>query len=239
MTAIDWRIPQRKLGKFYAGPVDGDPGPKTWIGLVDFAAPSQPNGSDAVTLRGRKLAEVGAAFGMTTPARIASFLANMAHETRDFTRLREDLYYTTTARIRATWPNRFPTDASAAPFVRNPRDLANKVYATRGGNLGGDDGWRFRGGGDPQLTFRANYRATGAALNLPLEDHPELIEAPAVAIAAALVYWRDNGFNALCDAGNPKRVRAKLNAGNPDYPSPVGWDDVQARHGRILELFHD
>lgn len=247
MTAIDWRGVQTRLGKLYAGAIDGREGPKSWIGIVDYAAPSQPNGSDAVTLRGRKLAEVAGAYGLTTAERVAGFLSNTAHETGDYRKLRENLYYKTVASIRGTWPHRFPTDASAAPFVRNPEALANRVYARPGeGNVMPGDGFRFRGGGDYQTTFRgfpttakhpaSGYTALVEDLGLPLLDHPELIEAPAVAILSGLSYWRRNRLARFYDAGQPKRARALVNCGDPDAAHPIGWDDVLARHTRLMAL---
>lgn len=237
MTAINWRRAQERLGKLYGGTIDGVEGVKSWIGVVDFSAPSQPNGTDAITLRGRKLAEVAHTFELVTAERVAGFLSNAAHETGDFKRLRENLYYTTAAQIRRTWPSRFPTDASAAPFVRNSEALANKVYARpKEGNVNPGDGWRYRGGGDFQTTFLNGYRATGEDLGLPLVDHPEMIETPSIAILAGLSYWRRNRLAQYFDAGQPKRGRAKLNTGDPDATNPIGWPDVEARYNRLMEL---
>lgn len=237
MTAVNWRKAQQRLGRLYSGTVDGQDGPKTWIGLVGFAAPTAAPGGDAVTLRGRKLAEVADTFGLTTAERIAGFLSNTTHETGDYKRLRENLFYRSAAQIRATWRTRFKTDADAAPFVGNPEALANKVYARPAeGNIRPGDGWLFRGGGDFQLTFANGYAAAGADLNLPLFAHPELIETPAVALLAGLFYWRHTGLGRYFDAGQPKRARAVANAGDPDFPDPIGWPDVQARHNRLMEL---
>lgn len=237
MTAINWRSVQVRLGKQYPGKIDGIEGPLSWIGVVDFAAPSQPNGSDAITLRGRQLAASAEDFGLVTAERVAGYLSNVTHETGDFTRLRENLYYTSASRIRQTWPSRFPTDASATPYVRNPIALANLVYARpKEGNTRPGDGWLFRGGGDIQTTFANGYRAAGEDLDLPLYEHPEMIETPAVACLTGLSYWRRNRLNRFYDAGTPKRGRALLNTGNPDYASPIGWGDVLARYNRLMEL---
>lgn len=103
-------------------------------------------------------------------------LATAKHETGGtFGPVTENLTYTNATHIKAVWPKRFPTVASAEPYVRNPKGLANKVYGNRAdlGNGGGDDGYNFRGRGLAQITGRANYAKWGIegtpekALELP------------------------------------------------------------------------
>ncbi|MBD9650148.1 chitinase [Ensifer sp. ENS09] len=66
-------------------------------------------------------------------------------------------------RLTEVWPTRFPTVASAKPFARNPRKLANKVYGARLGNTAPDDGWLYGGRGLPQITGKENYEKFGLA----------------------------------------------------------------------------
>ncbi len=140
-------------------------------------------------------------FEINTPARMAAFLAQLAHESTETTCLTEGLTYSRAERLCKVWPKRFPTPASAAPYVKNPQKLANYVYAGRGGN--GDeasgDGWRYRGRGLFQLTFKDNYRLAGEALNMPLVDDPDRVTTPAVAALTAAHYWQRLGLNALAD----------------------------------------
>lgn len=89
----------------------------------------------------------------------------------------ESLWYTTAARIRAVWPSRFPTVASAAPYVKNPKALAMKVYGNRSelGNLTAEDGWDFRGRGLVQITGRANYQRAEMQTGLPIMRDPDIL----------------------------------------------------------------
>ena len=81
------------------------------------------------------------------------------------TPVRENMNYSAD-RIRQVWPSRFPTAASAAPYARNPKKLANKVYNGRMGNAeGSNDGWTYRGGGLDQLTGAVNYERRGLKAN--------------------------------------------------------------------------
>lgn len=79
------------------------------------------------------------------------FLANVLHESIEFSKYEEDLYYTA-GRIAAVWPGRFKTILDAEPYARNPQKLAVKVYAGRMGNTYPMDGWNFRGSGPIQMT---------------------------------------------------------------------------------------
>ena len=142
-------------------------------------------------------------FEITTPYRAAAFLAQVAHESAEFSRLTENLSYTA-ARLCAVWPNRFPTLQAAQPYERNPELLANYVYARRLGNgdAASGDGWRFRGRGLIQLTGRGNYRSCGVALALALESEPERLESPVGAALAAAQFWQSRGLNHLADDQN-------------------------------------
>lgn len=245
MTSIDWNKVQQRLAAkgLYPGTIDNIPGPKSWIAVVDFAAPSQTNGSDAVTLRGRALATSASLYGLTNVERVAGFLSQTTHETGDYRVLRENLYYKTAAQIRAVWPSRFPTEALAMPFVKNPEALANKVYARpEEGNIHPGDGFKYRGGGDFQTTFFNGFKRLGDAIKMPMTDHPELIETPSIAVLSGLFYFQMAGLGKYYDAGQPKQARSLANAGRPDVANPIGWDagqpsDVKPRYERMMELF--
>jgi len=141
-----------------------------------------------------------ARFEIDTSARVAAFLAQIAHESDEFHHLVENLSYSA-PRLMQVWPRRFPTLASARRYERSPARLANVVYGNRLGNRppSSGDGWRYRGRGLIQLTGRGNYRTAALALDLPLEDHPELVETPEVAALTAAQFWYSRGLNALAD----------------------------------------
>lgn len=140
-------------------------------------------------------------FGINTPARIASFLAQTGYESGQFNTLVESLSYKTPARLMKVWPKRFPTEASAIPYVKNQEKLANFVYANRIGNgdVNSGDGFRYRGQGIIQITGKSNYAETGIALGVDLVNHPELLVTPELAAMSAAYFWQGHGLNALAD----------------------------------------
>lgn len=118
--------------------------------------------------------------GLTNPE-VAYILATAYHEAKMVPN-RENLFYTTAARIAAVWPSRF-TVASAKAYTRNPRKLANKVYNGRLGNRPGtNDGWIYRGGGLDHLTGRDNYRTASGIVGADLVAKPGRITDAKIAV---------------------------------------------------------
>jgi putative chitinase len=168
-------------------------------------------------------------FKIAAPQQKAGFLAQAMHESQDFTRLVENLYYTTPERVREVWPTRFPTLADSALVIRNPELLANTVYSNRMGNgdLSSGEGWKYRGRGIFQLTGRANYMAAGEALGRPYKYQPELVSNPPDAVLTAGWFWETAGCNDLTDfAKITKRINGGLH----------GLAERRGIYLRILEL---
>lgn len=149
------------------------------------------------------------AHGIATPRRIRHFMAHHHHESGGFRRLEENLNYSA-PRLRQVWPSRFPSDAVAARYARNPRALAEKVYGGRMGNERPGDGWLYRGGGFNQLTGANNYRRAETWSGLPLLAQPELARqvGPAAEIAAS--FWDAEGINQIVDADAGEQAIADL-----------------------------
>lgn len=175
------------------------------------------------------LAPVMRSSGITTPNRIAMAVAMFGEETGFEMRstplgprlIEENLHYTVAAICRV-WPNRYSSLASVpASIVMNPENLANTVYAGREGNgdFASGDGWRFRGRGLIQLTFRTAYEHFAAAMKRPLDDgFLDWCSTPAGASASACWYWlqpcRPPSLLALSDTGDVEGVTSRVNGGD-------------------------
>lgn len=159
------------------------------------------------------LAAACARFNIDTPQRVAGFIGQCVVESVGFTRLEEGLFYTTPERIRSVFPSRVPSLAVAATLARNPRALANRVYAGRLGN--GDeasgDGWAYRGRGLIQLTGRDNYAAAAAGCGKLYLERPDLVAQPEDAALTAAWFWSSAGLNALADTRNWDGITRRVN----------------------------
>ena len=173
------------------------------------------------------------AFDITSPVRVAAFMAQVCTESANLTRTEESLYYKTPERIRAMWPQRVTSLDQAAKLCGKPRDLANTVYSNRLGNgdPGSDDGWRYRGRGLVQLTGRANYKVAGDALRVDYLLKPDLVAGPADALMTACWFWNSIQANVLADAALIDSITRKING-----PGMVAADERRSRFEHNLQV---
>jgi putative chitinase len=170
----------------------------------------------------------GNAAGLTTANRVAMFCAQITYESMRLSRVEENLNYTTPQRLMAVWPSRFPNLPSAAPYVRNPRALANKVYNGRMGNvLGSDDGWNYRGRGLKQLTGKDNYTWMSDETGIDFVTAPDLVSEPHYAAMTAVHFWTRIDGNSFADAGDFRDLTIAINGGLIGYEdgNDTGLDD--------------
>lgn len=153
-------------------------------------------------------------FEINTIRRIAAFIAQMAHESRCFAKLDEDLFYTTAGRIVQVWPSRFNL-ASAAKYLRNPQKLGNFVYANRMGNGTPEsgDGYKFRGGGPLHVTGRDNWQAFADEMGLTLDEALAYGRTIEGGVMAAAWFWEANDINRLADTPGVTDETKRINGG--------------------------
>ncbi len=157
-----------------------------------------------------------ARFEVDTSLRVAHFMAQIEAES-GLRPKRESLYYTTVAGLRANFysPFKDKTDSFVKSYLRNSEHCANYVYANRGGN--GDpstgDGYKYRGGGLIQRTFKDGYARLSAVTGVDFVANPDLIVEEANAVMDALVFWQDNRLNRYADADDLDAVSDQINIG--------------------------
>ena len=180
------------------------------------------------------LAQLLPDYEINTPQRIASFIAQCAHESGEFTALKENLNYRAVT-LRKIFPKYFPTDEIANQYANLPNKqeaIANKVYANRMGN--GDeasgDGFRYCGRGLIQLTGKDNYSWFAASLGIKPDEASEYLQTFEGAAQSACWFWENNNLNAFADAGDILGMTKRINGGT------IGLDDRIAHYKHALQV---
>ena len=153
-------------------------------------------------------------YEIDSTTRIAAFLAQCAHESAEFTAIKENLNYKATS-LRKVFAKYFPTDELAEQYAHNQEMIANRVYANRMGNgsEASGDGFRYCGRGLIQLTGKNNYQAFATSLEMNLEEVPEYLATFEGAVQSAAWFWETNNLNKLADAEDILGLTKRINGG--------------------------
>lgn len=173
--------------------------------------------------------------GITTPLRIAHFLAQTLHETGGFTLLRESMKYSAsrlTAIFGVHHHSAAITPAEAIELAYHDEAIAERVYglgnpykAQELGNTQPGDGYLYRGNGILQTTGRSNHRRMGQACGVDFENYPELVTAPEHALKPALQEWTEDKLNTLADKNDINTLTKRINGGFNGLPERQAWFD--------------
>ena len=178
------------------------------------------------------LSEILPEYEITTPQRVAAFLAQCAHESGGFVFLKENLNYKA-ASLRRVFPKYFPDDAIAAQYAGKGEMIANRVYANRMGN--GDeasgDGFRYCGRGLIQLTGKNNYTFFAGSLDIPVEEASEYLQTFEGAVQSACFFWEQNKLNQWADKGDILTLTKRINGGT------IGLEDRIKHYEHALHIF--
>jgi len=178
------------------------------------------------------ISEILPEYEITTPQRVAAFLAQCAHESGGFVFLKENLNYKA-ASLRRVFPKYFPDDAIAAQYAGKGEMIANRVYANRMGNGPEEsgDGFRYCGRGLIQLTGKNNYTFFAGSLDIPVEEASEYLQTFEGAVQSACFFWEQNKLNQWADAGDILTLTKRINGGT------IGLEDRQKHYQHALHIF--
>ena len=122
-------------------------------------------------------------YDINTPHRVASFLAQLLHESGGFMYVKE---------------------IASGKAYEGRKDL---------GNTEEGDGVKYKGRGLIQLTGRANYKEVGKDFAIDLINKPELLETPKWAVESACHFWKSHNLNEICEAHDVTKVTKIINGG--------------------------
>jgi predicted chitinase len=125
-------------------------------------------------------------YNINTPARIAAWLGQLAHESGGL---------------------KYWEEIASGQAYEGRVDLGNT-------QLG--DGKRFKGRGPIQITGRANYKKASAELGIDLVASPELAASVEYGCMIAAWFWADRRLNQLADEDSEdayRRITRRINGG--------------------------
>lgn len=128
---------------------------------------------------------------ITTPMRLAGFLATIAHESGEL---------------------RYTAEIASGEAYEGRSDLGNTLPG---------DGRRFKGRGFIQLTGRDNYRLASIALTGDDQTFilaPETLEEPWHAVEVSAWWWYKHGLNEVMDQGDFRGACGIVNCGSRNVP---------------------
>lgn len=126
-------------------------------------------------------------FGIDTPARVCTFLAQVGHESGQL-RYNKEIWGPT----------------AAQKGYEGRKDLGNVIVG---------DGTKFKGRGLIQITGRANYSSFAQATGVDCINNPVLLEQPEYAVMTACWFWQKNNLNKYADSGDFKTLTKRINGG--------------------------
>lgn len=195
-------------------------------------------------------------FDISSTARQAAFLANVAQETGDprtggmLGAIEESARPYTVNKMREVFPRRFATDAAIVAVLRRARDIDhpdqpdvvdpvkffNRVYGHRvdlGNRPDTDDGYTYRGRGVLGLTGRGRYLACGIAIGVDLVANPDLVSQPLYGCLAGAWAWCSAAYSKEGDDRQPRNLNLIA-----DLRTPEAFDKTCAgvNHGDIDAL---
>lgn len=143
--------------------------------------------------------EVGVCYGLSTPQRLAAFLAQVGHETGRLAYLHE------------LW----------GPTAQQKRYEPVTTLSVALGNTQAGDGARFKGHGAIQVTGRANHRLMTQRLRHRFPDmrvpdfeaSPDLLGVPFWGMVAAGEFWAVKDLNRYADSGDLVTMTRRINGG--------------------------
>ena len=122
-------------------------------------------------------------YNITTGAQQAMFLAQVGHESGQL---------------------RYVKELASGEAYEGRKDL---------GNTSPGDGVKYKGRGLIQITGKTNYVLAGVGMDLPLLEHPELLEQPENAAMSAAWWWNNKKLNRFADVGDIQGCTKIINGG--------------------------
>lgn len=196
--------------------------------MIDFLQQISSNLSDAdATAMANALIIYLPKYGITTHDQLLVFMAQIAYESNHFTAIEENLNYSSTGLLK-TFPTHF-TAKDAVNYAHNSEKIANRAYANRYGN--GDeasgDGWKYRGRGYIQITFKDNYLDFAKATGRDFTTITDYVATIGGAVESACWFWNMHKLQRYDDRDSMNVVTKIVQGSIVSLPQRLAlYDDI-------------
>lgn len=166
---------------------------------------------------------------------VAQLMANISHECGAGTIIRESGNYTAIRIVEVfgkPHSSAAVTAQEAQTLQHHPEELFERVYnlphspklAKELGNREPGDGYKFRGGGDLQLTGRDSYDRIGKMTGHPeILENPDVLGDPKIGFKVAVAEFVAKGCVGPAKQRNTTVVRRKINGGDNGLHEVEVW----------------
>jgi predicted chitinase len=146
--------------------------------------------------------------GFTNEVLIKGIAAEVFTETGFVLQAEMSYRNTPEARLRQLFGHRLTpySDSQLAALKKNDVQFFDVIYGGQLGNTAPGDGFKYRGRGYNQITFKANYQNVGKSIGADLVNHPDLLLTVPVAAHALADFFKQT-FSIAISNGS---LRAKL-----------------------------
>lgn len=132
--------------------------------------------------------------GLSNKYLIAAILATVAKESA-FAPKNENLNYSAEG-LKKTFPSYFkPSKANPSDYANKPEKIANYVYSGRYGNNNQTDGYKYRGRGFNQITFKDLYKKYATLISVNIDSDPEKLNLVSNASKSTVSYYKESFKN--------------------------------------------
>jgi putative chitinase len=182
------------------------------MGYLDTLTQQQKNNISIIQDEAKKA-------GITNPYSIAAILSIVSKES-SFIPQSENLNYSS-ERLQKVFNL---SSSRANQLAGKPEAIGNAVYGGKYGNAA-NEGYKYRGRGYNQLTFKGNYEAFGKLIGQDIVSNPDKVNDPKIA-AKVLIAFNKKGIDSLKKQGKLK-----------EYNS-IGVNDFKNLEDATLAFYH-
>lgn len=181
-------------------------------------------------------------YNCNTYDRWCAIIPQLMHESNNLTKLRESMNYSPEGLVN-TFPRRITVEQAArlGRIPGRPADqvaIGNLVYGGRGGNSP-TEGFKYRGRGPTQLTFKDNYISFERESKIKgIVDNPDIVSTN-LDVGAESSFWFFDRNKLWAKATDVHAISSFVNTGRFNSSESVinGYDDRRAKFAIVKRAF--